>query len=79
MIFVTHLFFRPRTRHLPLPIRAPLFPVAPITGIVVLAAVLVTMAMDENWVSAWYFGAPSLILLLMAYFVLHRRKTADSQ
>lgn len=74
MIFVTHLFFRPRTRHLSLPVRAPLFPFAPIIGIVVLTGVLLTMAFDSNWVSAWYFGAPFLLFLLLTYYVLDRRK-----
>ncbi|MCL6547757.1 MAG: amino acid permease [Alicyclobacillus sp.] len=73
MIFVTFLRFRPRTRHLALPFRAPLFPALPVVGAVLLAAVLITMATDPNWVSAWYFGAPFIVLCLIAYYLTRRR------
>jgi AAT family amino acid transporter len=74
MIFITFLRFRPRMKHVQLPFRAPLFPVVPIVGAVLLTAILITMMTDSNWVSAWYFGAPFIILCGIIYFLVWGRK-----
>ena len=52
-----------------LPVRMPLFPVMQIAGLVLLAALLVTMGLDKDWNISWIVGVPWLILLTAAYFV----------
>jgi AAT family amino acid transporter len=79
MIFVTFLRFRPKTKDWDLPFKAPLFPFVPIVGALLLAAVLITMATDANWVTAWYFGAPFIVLCILVYFLIWGRKPASAE
>ncbi len=79
MIFVTFLRFRPKTKDWNLTFKAPLFPVVPIVGALLLVAVLITMATDSNWVSAWYFGAPFIVLCVLVYFLVWGRKSSQQE
>jgi L-asparagine transporter-like permease len=68
VILVSHLRFRSRVAPALLVRRAPLFPVPQVVAIVLLAALLVTMAFDtEFWNVAWIVGVPWLALLAIAY------------
>ncbi|THD61008.1 amino acid permease [Phenylobacterium sp.] len=74
MILVSHFAFRRRHRPEELPVRMPFFPVPQIVGLVLLAAILVTMGLDtEFWDISWIVGVPWLILLTIAYFAWKRR------
>lgn len=80
MIFITFMRFRPQTKNWSLAFRAPLFPVVPIVGAVLLAAILITMATSPDWVSAWYYGAPFIVLCgIVYYFVWGRKKAPVSE
>ncbi len=70
VILVSHLRFRSRVAPALLVKRAPLFPVPQIIAIILLAALLVTMAFDTDfWNVAWIVGVPWLGLLAIAYRV----------
>jgi L-asparagine transporter-like permease len=74
-ILVSHFAFRRRHRAEELPVRTPFFPIPQIVGLVLLAAILVTMGLDtEFWNISWIVGVPWLILLSIAYFVRKRRR-----
>ena len=77
LILASHLSFR---RHHPaatLPVRMPLFPWMQIAGLLMLAAILITMGLDtEFFYVSWLLGVPWLILISAAYFLWkarHRR------
>ncbi|TKD51718.1 amino acid permease [Sphingomonas baiyangensis] len=73
-ILVSHLRFRQRHRAEDLPVRMPFFPYMQIAGLVLLAAILVTMAFDTAfWNIAWIVGVPWLVLLAVAYQIWKRR------
>ncbi|QQE80512.1 amino acid permease [Alicyclobacillus sp. SO9] len=78
MIFLTFLRFRPLTKDWELPFKAPLFPVVPIVGAVLLIAILLTMLTDSNWVAAWYFGAPFILLCGIVYYFMWGRKSPSA-
>ena len=64
---------RPRPRDLPL--RMPFFPVLQIAGLILLAAILITMGLDTDfWNISWIVGVPWLALLSAAYFLWKRRR-----
>ncbi|HKT99229.1 MAG TPA: amino acid permease [Paraburkholderia sp.] len=74
VILVTHLRFRRAWRGRALPVRMPFFPVAQITGIALLAAILVTMGLDtEFWNISWIVGVPWLVVVSVVYFVYRKR------
>ncbi|WP_322056979.1 amino acid permease [Paraburkholderia sp. J63] len=74
VILVTHLRFRRAWRGRALPVRMPFFPVAQITGIALLAAILVTMGLDtEFWDISWIVGVPWLVGVSLVYFVYRKR------
>lgn len=74
VILVTHLRFRRAWRGRALPVRMPFFPVAQITGIALLAAILVTMGLDtEFWDISWIVGVPWLVGVSVVYFVYRKR------
>lgn len=78
-ILVSHLRFRRAHRGRPLPVRMPLYPYAQIFGLVLLAAILVTMALDtEFWNISWIVGVPWLILISLAYLIWARRQRAHA-
>jgi AAT family amino acid transporter len=76
VILVSHLAFRRRHRPEELPVRMPFFPVLQIVGLVLLAAILVTMGLDTDfWNISWIVGVPWLVLLSAAYFLWKRRQS----
>jgi len=78
MILVSHLRFRQAHKAADLPVRMPLFPVMQIVGLVVLAALLVTMGLDKDWNLSWIVGVPWLILLTAAYFIWKKAAPAGA-
>ena len=74
VILLSHLGFRRRHRARDLPVRMPFFPWLQIAGLILLAALLVTMGLDtEFWNISWIVGIPWLGLLTVAYVVQRRR------
>jgi L-asparagine transporter-like permease len=74
VILVTHLRFRRAWRGRKLPVRMPLFPIAQITGIALLSAILVTMGLDTDfWNISWIVGVPWLIGISLVYFIYRKR------
>ena len=72
-ILCSHLSFRRRHPVSALPVRTPFFPWLQIAGLLLLAAILITMAFDtEFWDIAWIVGVPWLALITIAYFVWKR-------
>jgi AAT family amino acid transporter len=75
VILASHLAFRRRHRPRELPLRMPFFPVLQIAGLVLLAAILITMGLDTDfWDISWIVGVPWLALLSAAYFLGKRRR-----
>jgi len=73
-VLVCHLRFRSRCDPALLVRRTPFFPVPQVIGIVVLSALLITMAFDtEFWNVAWIVGVPWLVLLSVVYAVRRAR------
>lgn len=73
-ILVSHLSFRRFHKAEDLPVRMPFFPVLQIIGLLLLSAILVTMALDtEFWNIAIIVGVPWLILISAAYFIWKAR------
>jgi L-asparagine transporter-like permease len=74
VILVTHLRFRRAWKGRTLPVRMPLFPIAQITGIALLSAILVTMGLDTDfWNISWIVGVPWLIGISLVYFIYRKR------
>ena len=72
-ILFSHLSFRRRHKAADLPVRMPFFPWLQIAGLVLLAAILLTMAFDTAfWNIAWIVGVPWLVLISAAYFIWKR-------
>jgi amino acid transporter, AAT family len=74
-IFASHLSFRRRYRGAPLPVRTPFFPWLQYAGLVMLAAILVTMGLDPTFDVSWLYGVPWVALISLAYFVRRARLT----
>jgi L-asparagine transporter-like permease len=72
MILVSHISFRRHHDAARLPVRMPLFPWMQIFGLCTLAAVLITMGVDENYRVSWEFGVPWMLLISAAYFIWAR-------
>ncbi|HEY2809567.1 MAG TPA: amino acid permease [Steroidobacteraceae bacterium] len=68
-ILVSHLSFRRQHRAADLPVRMPLFPWMQYAGLLMLAAILVTMGLDANLYVSWVYGVPWLVLISAAYFL----------
>jgi amino acid transporter, AAT family len=77
MILVSHLSFRrhhdPRT----LPLRMPLFPWMQYAGLLMLAAILITMGLDRNFRVSWLVGIPWMLLVSGAYFLWKARQASS--
>ena len=54
----------------------PLFPWMQLAGLLMLAAILVTMGIDPNLYVSWVYGVPWLILISAAYFLWRARQLA---
>ena len=79
MIFVTHLFFRPRweaQNHPPLPVRMIGYPYTSLLGAGLLIAILVTTWWVEGMRITMIAGIPWLLLVSLAYFFVARHKQA---
>jgi amino acid transporter, AAT family len=68
-ILASHLSFRRHHLAKDLPVRMPLFPWMQYAGLLMLAAILVTMGLDANLYVSWVYGVPWVILISAAYFV----------
>jgi AAT family amino acid transporter len=80
VILLSHLSFRRRHRAEDLPVRMPFFPGLQIVGLVLLAAILVTMGLDTDfWNISWIVGVPWLALLSAVYFLWRRRRAGGVQ
>ncbi|HVH83697.1 MAG TPA: amino acid permease [Steroidobacteraceae bacterium] len=75
-ILLSHLSFRRQHPASELPVRMPLFPWMQLAGLLMLAAILVTMGLDANLYVSWVYGVPWLILISAGYFLwrAHRRR-----
>jgi L-asparagine transporter-like permease len=79
MILFSHLSFRRFHKAADLPVRMPLFPYMQIAGLILLAALLITMGLDTAfWNISWIVGVPWLVLLSCAYFVWKVRNRTSS-
>ncbi len=75
VILISHIAFRRRHRAEDLPVRMPFFPVLQIVGLVLLAAILITMGLDTTfWNISWIVGVPWLVILSGVYFIWYRRR-----
>ena len=75
-ILLSHLSFRRHHRVSELPVRMPLFPWMQYAGLLMLAAILVTMGLDPNLYVSWVYGVPWLVLISAAYFLWRARRQA---
>jgi len=54
-------------------VRMPLFPWMQYAGLLMLAAILLTMGLDSNLYVSWLYGVPWVILISAAYFLWRAR------
>jgi L-asparagine transporter-like permease len=76
LILFSHLRFRQVHKAADLPVRMPFFPVMQIAGLALLAALMITMALDKDWRLSWIVGVPWLGLLTVGYFIWKKAKAA---
>jgi L-asparagine transporter-like permease len=70
MILVSHLSFRRHHDPQSLPVRMPLFPWMQYAGLLLLAAILITMGLDMKFFYvSWLVGVPWVVFISGAYFV----------
>ena len=70
MILISHLSFRRHHAPKELPVRMPLFPWMQYFGLLMLAAILITMGLDTKfYYVSWLVGIPWMLLISAAYFV----------
>ncbi|WP_414902521.1 amino acid permease [Sphingomonas flavalba] len=75
IVMCSHIGFRRANPPETLPVRMPLFPYLQIVGLCLLAAILVTMGLDDTaWNVSWLVGVPWLLMLSLAYWLWHRRQ-----
>jgi L-asparagine transporter-like permease len=74
IILVSHLRFRRHHRAAELPVRMPLFPWMQYAGLLMLAAILVTMGFDANLYVSWVLGVPWLIVISVVYLFWRARQ-----
>ncbi len=72
-ILASHLSFRRHHDASKLLVRMPLFPWMQYAGLLMLAAILVTMGLDEHLRVSWEYGVPWLAVISGAYFVWKAR------
>jgi AAT family amino acid transporter len=73
MILISHLSFRRHHDARTLPVRMPLFPWMQYFGLLMLAAVLITMGLDTKfYYVSWLVGIPWMLLISGAYFLWAR-------
>ena len=76
MIFITHLYFRPKWRGPRLPVRMIGYPYTTILGTLAIAAIIATTWWVEGMRIAILAGLPWLAALTIAYFLVSKRRTA---
>jgi L-asparagine transporter-like permease len=70
IILLSHISFRRRHKGQKLPIRMPFFPYLQMLGLILLAAILITMGLDTDfWNISWIVGVPWMIAVSIAYLV----------
>jgi amino acid transporter, AAT family len=70
MILVSHLSFRRHHDPKSLPVRMPFFPWMQYVGLILLAAILITMGLDRKFFYvSWLCGVPWILLISGAYLV----------
>jgi amino acid transporter, AAT family len=70
IILLSHISFRRRHKDRKLPVRMPFFPYPQILGLILLAAILITMGLDTDfWSISWIVGVPWMIAVSIAYLV----------
>jgi L-asparagine transporter-like permease len=70
IILVSHLSFRRHHDPKTLPVRMPFFPWMQYAGLLMLAAILITMGLDKKFYNvSWLVGIPWVLLISGAYFV----------
>ncbi len=80
VILLSHLRFRRHHRAEDLPVRMPLFPYMQILGLILLAAILITMGLDTDfWNISWIVGVPWMIFITLAYLVWKRVNRSRTQ
>lgn len=73
IILFSHLSFRRRHKNEHLPVRTPFFPYLQILGILLIAAILITMGLDtEFWNISWIVGIPWMVFVSIAYLIWKR-------
>ncbi|QXQ05899.1 amino acid permease [Sphingosinicellaceae bacterium] len=76
-ILTSHLSFRRHHDPATLPVRMPFFPYMQIAGLMLLAAILITMGLDTSfWNISWIVGVPWMLFITAAYFFWKRRHSA---
>jgi amino acid transporter, AAT family len=78
-ILLSHLSFRRQHRTSELPVRMPLFPWMQYAALAMLAAILLTMGLNESFRSSWRYGVPWLALISAAYFLRRARTGAGAK
>lgn len=73
MIFVTHLAFRRAHRATTLPFRLPGFPYTTLTGLILMAAILLTTFFTSAFHMTLLYGIPFLLALTLTYHLRHRK------
>jgi L-asparagine transporter-like permease len=73
-ILASHLSFRRRHSASELPVRMPLFPWMQYAGLLLLAAILVTMGLDPTLRVSWEYGVPWMLLVSAVYFIRKARR-----
>ncbi|MBS0376907.1 MAG: amino acid permease [Proteobacteria bacterium] len=79
VVLLSHLSFRRHTPLAQLPVRMPFFPWMQYAGLLMLAAILITMGLDPNLYVSWLFGIPWLVLISLAYLVWKSRGRAPAR
>ena len=77
-ILVCHLSFRRRNAAVDLPVRMPFFPWVQYAGLILLGAILITMAFMPALNLSWVYGVPWVIFISGAYFVWRARARSAS-
>ena len=75
-ILASHLSFRRHHRAQDLPVCMPFFPWMQYAGLLMLAAILVTMGLDPNLYVSWVYGVPWVLLISGAYLLWKARQRA---
>jgi amino acid transporter, AAT family len=75
-ILASHLRFRRHHLAEDLPVRMPLFPWMQYAGLLMLAAILITMGLDANLYVSWLYGVPWIIFISAVYFIWKARQHA---